>query len=553
MKTAFEAFLCRVRDAGNIKIYGAGKLARSLYLLFHRLGISVDAFVVEDVNGNPRELYGKPVISLEEMMLRGNYSLVAGMEKRQASRTVINMLMTREVQNIIAVPYDSIQEIYCGFVIDGSSPDELCKTLSSMKRVILYVNDMDGGIAAQYLQARGVRIHAVCTDLKEFPVNFPHRNRKVLSVEQLPEGDDSSTVLLTMGDPWQQSRYISCLRNRGYEKIILMSKEIKRKIKEEYQKLVWEENGEGFRVMENCNVEEDHYAVQRMRDGKEYRWRVHSSDQFFCSEDQMEAVGNGGMFAEYERQYPGFNYLSCTEVPLCEVDEDSARLQVYMVRFHRDKKIESFSLPDWITQIQAGAALTTQLIGDIRDDTGYSISARNTDYSEGTALYWIWKNTQGPEYVGLFHYRRQMAMGKNSLKDIMQYDVVLTVPSYVPEGTRDFFCRRFIFEYDWNLMMRFIGEYDQAYYETALAYEKAHCYFPCNIFIMKRKYFDEMCSFIFGITEKVDAFYQNMGLVRKDRYMGFLVENLLSIYIMHHGSRLKGAYMDMKYYAPLED
>ena len=104
MKTAFEAFLCRVRDAGNIKIYGAGKLARSLYLLFHRLGISVDAFVVEDVNGNPRELYGKPVISLKEMMLRGNYSLVVGMEKRQASRTVINMLMTREVQNIIAVP-----------------------------------------------------------------------------------------------------------------------------------------------------------------------------------------------------------------------------------------------------------------------------------------------------------------------------------------------------------------------------------------------------------------------------------------------------------------
>ncbi len=553
MKTVYEAFLCRVRDAGNIKIYGAGKLARSLYLLFRRLGIVVDAFVVENVDGNPGKLYGRPVISLEEFALQDDCCLVAGMEKAPVAKSVLNMLMSREVKNIIAVPCDCIQEIYCNFVIDSPSSEGLCQMLSSAKRVILYINDMDGGIAAQYLQAKGVGIDVVCTDLKGFPMNFPKKNVQILSTEQLPEGDEDSAVLLTMGEPWLQSRYITRLRARGFEKIILMTKELKQEIREEYKKPVWEGNGEGFRVIEGCNVEEDHYVVQRRSDGKEYRWRVHFWDQFFCSEEQLEAVGNGCLLAEYERQYPGFHYLFCEETPLCQVEEAGGRVQVYMVRFHRDKRIEAFSLPDWITQIQAGAALTTQTISDIRDDTGDSISARNTDYSEGTALYWIWKNTQGPEYVGLFHYRRQMAMGKNSLQDIMQYDAVLTVPSYVPEGIRDFFCRRFIFENDWNLMMRFIREYDQAYFETALVYEKSHFYFPCNIFIMKRKYFDEMCSFIFGVTERVDAHYQKMGLNRRDRYMGFLVENLLSIYMMHHGGRLKGAYMDMKYYAPLKD
>lgn len=192
-------------------------------------------------------------------------------------------------------------------------------------------------------------------------------------------------------------------------------------------------------------------------------------------------------------------------------------------------------------------------IASVRDDEGENISRKNGDYSEGTAIYWIWKNTSGQDYIGLFHYRRQMALGKDSLKKLEEYDIFLTLPTYIPKGIKETFCERFVLEYDWDLMMHYIKEYDSSYYETALKYEKEKCYFSCNIFIMRRKYFDEMCSFIFGVLEKVDSYYRNISMVRKDRYLGFLVENLLSIYVMHNSGRLKAAYTDMKFYYPLEE
>ena len=57
-----------------------------------------------------------------------------------------------------------------------------------------------------------------------------------------------------------------------------------------------------------------------------------------------------------------------------------------------------------------------------------------------------------------------------------------------------------------------------------------------------------MCAFIFGILEKVEGYYRDLNMIREDRYLGYLVESLLSIYIMHHAGKLKVACTDMKYY-----
>lgn len=44
--------------------------------------------------------------------------------------------------------------------------------------------------------------------------------------------------------------------------------------------------------------------------------------------------------------------------------------------------------------------------GVLRDDSGDSLSDRNPDFSEMTAIYWVWKNLAGLEGVGFCHYRR---------------------------------------------------------------------------------------------------------------------------------------------------
>lgn len=70
---------------------------------------------------------------------------------------------------------------------------------------------------------------------------------------------------------------------------------------------------------------------------------------------------------------------------------------------------------------------------------------------------------------------------------------------------------------------------------------------------MHRKYFNEMCEFIFYVVEKVSRFYENVDMTRKDRYLGYLIENLLSIYVMHNAETLKIAYTDMKFYHLLNE
>lgn len=58
--------------------------------------------------------------------------------------------------------------------------------------------------------------------------------------------------------------------------------------------------------------------------------------------------------------------------------------------------------------IQSGAAINQVDLNYEKDNTGDNISEKNLNYSELTALYWLWKNTQA-EYKGLAHYRRHFS------------------------------------------------------------------------------------------------------------------------------------------------
>ena len=74
---------------------------------------------------------------------------------------------------------------------------------------------------------------------------------------------------------------------------------------------------------------------------------------------------------------------------LCDVRRPDISLEVYMAKFHKDRPINLPVLPDWILPIQVGKALTDIRVARLTDDTGDNISAKNVDYSEATALYWI--------------------------------------------------------------------------------------------------------------------------------------------------------------------
>ena len=553
MKQEYESFLKQIKNEKSVKIYGAGKFAKTLGYFLLRHGIEVEAFIVSDTDGNSNELLSRPVIALNSLSSIQLYNIVIGVIKKDDIKTVHKALEARQAKNIITVSSDIVDDIYHNFILDTSSLDAITCALKKERKIFVYISDSSGECTAAYMRNKNVQINALFTDRTDQFLLLD------LDVPLLPyrkflqqKNRDAVVVLAIRGTGWKKS-FISRLRNDGFEKIVLFPDEWILKIMMNTCKTLWEGSGEGFQFVETTNVEKNYYLTQIKQETEIFRWRNSIIPIGFCGRRIQDRLRDRGLLKDYCQQYPNCSFLPYEECSLTEVSKPEIILEVYMAKFHKDKKIASLSLPAWVIPIQVGKALTDIQIASCCDNTGDHISEKNVDYSEGTALYWMWKNTQGQDYIGLFHYRRQMAMGKTTLEQMLEYDILLTVPTCLGGCTKDFFCKNFILDFDWELMMKYIREYDMAYYETAQKHEKSQFYFSCNLFIMRRKYFNEMCAFIFGVLENVDRFYQERGLERKDRYLGYLVENLLSIYVRHQAGRLKIACTDMKYYASPED
>ena len=61
-------------------------------------------------------------------------------------------------------------------------------------------------------------------------------------------------------------------------------------------------------------------------------------------------------------------------------------------------------IPDERTPIFVGKGQNKK--NYLSDNIGINISNKNKNYSELTALYWIWKNDKSSSYVSIEHYRR---------------------------------------------------------------------------------------------------------------------------------------------------
>lgn len=211
------------------------------------------------------------------------------------------------------------------------------------------------------------------------------------------------------------------------------------------------------------------------------------------------------------------------------------KIEIYVVTSHLDKAKAEGVQPGGYMQIQVGAALTDIRKGCITDDTGDNISVKNKDYCECTGLYWIWKNTSGQNYVGLNHYRRRLMLNDTSVQYLKEHDVDLAAahPQFEKETIMDYFSQ-YICSQDWSLLKQKVIDYDESYASYFERYENGHFYFPCNVALWKRNWFDRYCEFAFAVAEKIDSFYEERGIFREDRYMGYLFEQLSTIFIMRH-------------------
>ncbi len=256
----------------------------------------------------------------------------------------------------------------------------------------------------------------------------------------------------------------------------------------------------------------------------------------------------------------GFHYVRNKKyVPLSALPPGfhEPKITLYMARFFKDKPLRNaFSLPEWVIPIQVGAARCSERVADVRD--GENISAKNANYSELTALYWIWKNRlrrdivhntlySDREYYGLSHYRRILEFSGDDIMKLVDnaIDVVLPYPMpYEPDIEEHH--KRYLSDEEWNILLMVLKEQQPEYAEVFPEILKQQYFYNYNIILAHREILADYCKWLFPILERVDQIC-NPGGGRCDRYIGYVGESLETLYFMYNQDKLNIAHTGCRF------
>lgn len=264
---------------------------------------------------------------------------------------------------------------------------------------------------------------------------------------------------------------------------------------------------------------------------------------FFCHVRQTST--RFAQMMSYRGNDKGYIPLSALPVGFHKV-----KLQVFITKFYKDKPLSvRYSMPDWITPIQAGASLCKERIAPILDCDGEHISEKNGNYSELTALYWIWKNRlsmgsddsgfDGIEYYGLNHYRRIFELSEDDSLRLLDNGVDVVLPYPMPyEPDMEAHHRRYIKENDWNAVLLALEELCPEYAKLVPVILKQKYMYNYNILIAKKEVLAEYCQWLFPLLERIEELSKPKGEERSDRYIGYIGETLETIYFMANKDKL---------------
>ncbi len=154
------------------------------------------------------------------------------------------------------------------------------------------------------------------------------------------------------------------------------------------------------------------------------------------------------------------------------------------------------------------------------DNIGDNISKKNATFCELTGLYWAWKNLDS-EYLGLVHYRRHFTMKSRRFRNkhvsmecvlndreisqlITQYDIIVPrKQNYVIETLYSHYAHTHYKEHldiTRDIISSIYPEYLQDF-DIVMKQRKGHMF---NMFIMKKKYIDEYCRWLFNILFELE-------------------------------------------------
>lgn len=214
--------------------------------------------------------------------------------------------------------------------------------------------------------------------------------------------------------------------------------------------------------------------------------------------------------------------------------------------------------------IQAGAALSEEILSYTPDNIGENISNKNRNFCELTCHYWAWKHLRNVDIVGLDHYRRYFDFKKQLAKyapdrSFTSIDDFLSKPYFFPNleeifnkydiilpNTRnypyDMVTQYAVFHIvdDWRIMKCIIQELSPEYipaFEKTMEHRNYSSNY--NMFITKWKYFDEYSEWLFRILFEVEKRCKISAYPVQARLFGYMSERLINVYCEYRKLKIK--------------
>lgn len=200
------------------------------------------------------------------------------------------------------------------------------------------------------------------------------------------------------------------------------------------------------------------------------------------------------------------------------------------------KKFAPPQEPEYIP-LHVGRASSAD-IGYLGDDTGDSISGQNNYFGELTGVYWVWKNIQDADIIGICHYRRyflnkdRQLMSCQEYQDILgKYDIIVSNQMNAGVSYQDYYAEAHNVE-DLFTAGRVLKEkYPEyaPYFDAALA---GSSYYYGNLMVTTRQLFQSYAAWLFDILFEVQKRIDVSAYdLYNQRVFGFLSEQMLKVWI----------------------
>lgn len=191
----------------------------------------------------------------------------------------------------------------------------------------------------------------------------------------------------------------------------------------------------------------------------------------------------------------------------------------------------------------------------LRDNTGDNIAAKNPQYCELTALYWLWKNVAADyDRIGLCHYRRYFS--KTALSNAPRHfvtgadlprltascDIILPRPLYWGRHTvaEIYYVTGKGKKKDLDLTGEAIDALFPEYRAAFDAVLKRHSASYCNMFITSSERMSAYCAWLFAVLGYVEERIDMTGYsAQESRVFGYLSEILMNVWVEHNGLRVR--------------